>query len=66
MADPFPEPEHRISVYADIKLLFFILLYFSCFTNLHKITHLKLNYPFNIIVLRIQATNATDSKTEKS
>ncbi|EFB5454339.1 hypothetical protein A9819_13795 [Escherichia coli] len=42
MADPFPKPGHRISVYTDIKLLFIILLCFSCFTNLHKITHLKI------------------------
>ncbi|EAB2143589.1 hypothetical protein D6O72_10115 [Salmonella enterica] len=42
MADPFPKPEHSISVYTDIKLLFFNLLCFLCFTNLHKITHLKL------------------------
>lgn len=42
MADLFPEPEHRISVYTVIKLLFFNWLSSSCFTNLHKITHLKL------------------------
>ncbi|MEL2361024.1 hypothetical protein AAER84_25405, partial [Klebsiella pneumoniae] len=42
MADLFPEPEHRISVYTVIKLLFFNWLSSSRFTNLHKITHLKL------------------------
>jgi len=41
MAAPFPDPEHRISVNKNIKLLFFIRLYFSYFTELHKITHLK-------------------------
>ncbi|NDO83150.1 hypothetical protein CJP72_20975 [Citrobacter sp. NCU1] len=42
MVDPFPESVQRISVFPEIKYLYFNVLYFPRFTIVHKKSHLKL------------------------